>query len=180
MPWLAAAVGAALLAASLVLWGLGRVAERREVVVMRGPVSAGEPIPVEALGTSLVAVDGPTQLFSAGQLDELVGKVAATDLAVGDLVGPSAISAGDPIPAGWVEVGGLLQAGWYPSSITVGDDMLAVPKEGEPTGVQVLVMESSVGDDRAALVVVAAPPDLAATVAQWSADDNLVLVRVGS
>jgi hypothetical protein len=128
----------------------------------------------------LVAVDGPTQLFSAGQLDELVGRVAATDLAVGDLVGPSAISAGDPIPDGWVEVGGLLPAGWYPSSIRVGDDMLAVPKEGDPTGVRVLVTESSVGDDRAALVVVAAPVEQAALVAQWSADDNLVLVRVGS
>ena len=180
MPWLAAAVGAALVAAALVLWGLGRVADRREVVVMRAPVAAGDPIPAEALGTSMVAVDGPTQLFSGGQRDELIGRVAASDLAPGDLVGPSAISAGSPIPEGWVEVGGLLPAGWYPSSITVGDDMLAVPKEGDPTGVQVLVVEASVGDDRAALVVVAAPADQAGVVAQWSADDNLVLVRVGS
>lgn len=180
MPWLAAAVGAALVAAAFVLWGLGRVADRREVVVMRAPVEAGEPIPAEALGTSMVAVDGPTQLFSAGQRDELIGRVAASDLATGDLVGPSAISAGNPIPEGWVEVGGLLPAGWYPASITVGDDMLAVPKEGDPTGVQVLVVESSVGDDRAALVVVAAPADQAGVVAQWSADDNMVLVRVGS
>jgi hypothetical protein len=62
----------------------------------------------------------------------------------------------------------------------VGDDMLAVPKEGDPTGVEVLVVESTVGDDRAALVVVAAPADQAGVVAQWAADDNLVLVRVGS
>jgi hypothetical protein len=178
---LAGAVGAALVAAALVLWGLGRVADRREVVVVRAPVAAGAPIPVEALGTTLVAVDSPTQLFSAAQLDDLVGKVASTDLRVGDLLGPSMLTAGASVPEGWEEVGALLPAGSFPVSIRIGDRMRAFPGEGDLAGVEVLVMEVSIGDDRAAQVVVAVPSVSAGQIAQWSADDNLVLTRmVGS
>jgi hypothetical protein len=43
-----------------------------------------------------------------------------------------------------------------------------------------LVVESSVGDDRALMVVLAAAPESAAQVAQWAASDDLVLVRVGA
>jgi hypothetical protein len=85
---------------------------------------------------------------------------------------------GEPLPDGWQRIGGLLRAGNYPSSITIGDNMLALPQEGEPTGVEVLVVDVSIGDDRAALVVLAAPPSDAGRVAQWSADENLILVGV--
>jgi hypothetical protein len=181
LPWLAAAVGAALVAAALVLWGFGRAGDRREVVVVTAPVAEGDPIPVDALGTTLVAVDSSaTQLYSGGQRDGLVGKVAAVDLAPGDLLGPSMIASASVVPDGWQEVGGLVKVGRYPGSLSVGDRLRAVPLEGAEAAVDVVVIESSVGDDRALTAVLAAPAESAATVAQWAANDRLVLVRVGS
>ncbi len=182
LPWLAAAAGLAVLVAALVLWGFGRAAERREVVMIVAPVEAGDPITDAALGSTMVAIDSSsTQLFSASQRAELAGKIAAIDLAPGDLLGPSLISTGPSVPDGWLEIGGLLRAGRYPVSLSVGDQLLALPMEGQDvTPVAVLVVESSVGDDRALMVVLAAAPESAAQVAQWAASDDLVLVRVGS
>jgi hypothetical protein len=181
LPWLAAAVGLTVLVTALVLWGLGRVADRREVVMVTSPVAEGDPIPAAALGSTQIAVDSAsTQLFSAGQRGELVGRIAAVDLAAGDLVGPSMISVLAQVPDGWSEIGGLLKAGRFPVSLSVGDRLVAVPLEGTDQGVEVMVVESSVGDDRALTAVLAAPPDSATRVAQWAAGDNLVLVRVSS
>ena len=182
LPWLAAAAGLAVLVAALVLWGFGRAAERREVVMIVAPVEAGDPITDAALGSTMVAIDSSsTQLFSASQRAELVGKIAAIDLAPGDLLGPSLISTGPSVPDGWLEIGGLLRAGRYPVSLSVGDQLFALPMEGQDvTPVAVLVVESSVGDDRALMVVLAAAPESAAQVAQWAASDDLVLVRVGA
>ena len=178
VPWLAAAVGAALLTASIVLWGFGRAADRREVLMVAEPIGQGETIESSDLTTSFVAVDTPTQLYSAEQRDQIVGALAATNLDPGDLVGPSAVTSGEQVPEGWQDIGGLLRAGNYPSSIAIGDSMLALPQEGEPTGVEVLIVDVSIGDDRAALVVLAAPPADAGRVAQWSAEENLILVGV--
>ena len=182
LPWLAAAAGLAVLVAALVLWGFGRAAERREVVMIVAPVEAGDPITDAALGSTMVAIDSSsTQLFSASQRAELAGKIAAIDLAPGDLLGPSLISTGPSVPDGWLGIGGLLRAGRYPVSLSVGDQLLALPVEGaDVTPVAVLVVESSVGDDRALTVVLAAAPESAAQVAQWAASDDLVLVRVGA
>ena len=178
VPWLAAAVGAALLTAAIVLWGFGRAADRREVLMVAEAIGRGETIEPTDLTTSFVAVDTPTQLYSAEQSEQIVGSIAATDLAPGDLVGPSTVTSGEQLPVGWQDIGGLLRAGNYPSSIAIGDRMLALPQEGEPLGVEVLVVDVSIGDDRAALVVLAAPPTDAGRVAQWSAEENLVLVGV--
>lgn len=178
VPWLAAAVGAALLTAAIVLWGFGRAADRREVLMVAETIGRGETIETTDLTTSFVAVDTPTQLYSAEQREQIVGSIAATDLAPGDLVGPSAVASGEQLPEGWQDVGGLLRAGNYPSSVAIGDRMLALPQVGEPSGVEVLVVDVSIGDDRAALVVLAAPPTDAGRVAQWSAEENLVLVGV--
>ena len=181
LPWLAAAVGLTVLVAALVLWGLGRVADRREVVMVAAPVAAGDPIPASALGSTQIAVDSAsTQLFSVSQRDELVGRIAVVDLAPGDLMGPSMVSVLAKVPDGWSEIGGLLKAGRFPASLGVGDRLMAVPLEGAEPGVEVVVVESSVGDDRALSVVLAAPPESATSVAQWAAGDNLVLVRLGS
>jgi hypothetical protein len=182
LPWLAAATGLAVLVAALVLWGFGRAAERREVVMIVAPVEAGDPITDAELGSTMVAIDSSsTQLFSASQRAELVGKIAAVDLAPGDLLGPSLISTGPSVPDGWLEIGGLLRAGRYPVSLSVGDQLLALPMDGaDISPVAVLVVESSVGDDRALMVVLAAAPESAAQVAQWAASDDLVLVRVGA
>ena len=58
-------------------------------------IGRGETIESTDLTTSFVAVDAPTQLYSAEQLEQIVGSVAATDLAPGDLVGPSTVTSGE-------------------------------------------------------------------------------------
>ena len=47
--WLAGAVGAAVVAAALVLWALGQVGDRTDVVIVVEPVAAGDAIPASAL-----------------------------------------------------------------------------------------------------------------------------------
>jgi hypothetical protein len=180
VPWLVAAVALALAVALLVLWGFGRASDRREVLVLTAAVREGNPIPPSALGSTLIAVDsGATQLFSASRRSELVGTVAATDLAAGDLLGPSMVSAVPVVPSDWRQVGGLVKAGHFPTTLVVGDRLAAVPAEGTGAEIDVLVVKASVGDDRALSVVFACPPASAAQLAQWAAAGNLVLIRLG-
>jgi hypothetical protein len=194
LPWLAAAGAAALLAAVLMLWGFGQVSERREVVMVTGAVAEGEEITADVLGSTRVAVDSSsTQLFGVDQIDDLVGTAAATDLEVGDLLGPSSIEATAPIPDGWVEVGASLRSSRYPSTMATGDQMFAIrldptvdatpPVADDPTvvevgeGVVVEVIGFERNEDRSVLAVLAVPADDAARVARWAASEDLVLVR---
>ena len=175
--WLAGAVALALVVTLLVLWGFGRASERREVLMITAPVTAGQPIPATALGSTFVAVDSSTRLFGVDQRGGLTDRVATVDLAVGDLLGPSMVTAAPVLPAGWVQAGIVLKAGRYPSTIKVGDQMLAASTQpdGGP-GVDVLVMKVSVGDDRIATAVVAVVAESGVQVAQWSAADTLVVL----
>ena len=124
----------------------------------------------------MVGVDsGVGRLYPAGT--DLSGVVAATDLQPGDLLSASMVEAAPALPEGWREVGAVVRRGRYPSTLQVGDDMLAVPADG--TGeLAVTVVSSSIGDDGAVSVVLGAAAADATTVAQWAADDHLTLVRV--
>lgn len=186
LPWLAGAGGIALLTALVVLWGFGQVGDRREVVMVVSPVAEGQEIAASDLGSTQIAVDSPsTQLFSIDQRDELVGRVAAVDLAVGDLLGPSSIATATAVPDGWVEVGAFVRGTRYPASMATGDQMRAIdldPDEAVPAGTEdgVLVEVVSIrrGDDRDVLAVLAVPADSAPTVARWASGDSLVLLKV--
>lgn len=181
--WLAAAVGAAVVAAVLVLWALGQVGDRRDVVMVVEAVPAGEAIPASALSSTGIAVDSDApQLFGADQIDDLVGRTAAVALAPGDLVGPSMIRATSTVPDGWVEVGALLRATHYPATLQTGDTMWAVPTgdaaDGEAGRVEVLVVGFERSSDRDQLTVLAVEAAQADQVARWAAASQLVLVRV--
>jgi len=193
LPWLAAALAAALATAVLVLWGFGRASDRREVLMITQEVAAGEAITAEMLGTTFVAVDsGATQLYSAGT--DLTGTVAAVDLAPGDLVGPSMVAAAPTVPASYRQVGALVRPGRYPTTIERGDELLAVPLKpatpgtgtadtAEPPAAEelaVTVIEMSVEEDSSLSAVLAATPRDASRIAQLAANDQLVLVRAGS
>src|SRR6478736_6478621 len=104
-----------------------------------------------ALATALVGVDsGLGRLYPAGT--DLSGVVAATDLQPGDLLSASMVEAAPALPEGWREVGAVVRRGRYPSTLQVGDDMLAVPADG--TGeLAVTVVSLSIGDDGAVLLV---------------------------
>lgn len=176
LPLLAAGVGFVLAATVLVVWGFTKAADRTEVLMVTADVDAGTPIPASALATTMVGVDdGVGRFYPAGT--DLSGVVAATDLAPGDLLTPSLVAAAPEVPAGWREVGGQVRSGRYPSTLSVGDELVAVPID--TTGeVSVTVVSAAVGEDGALSVVLAAPPADAAQVARWSAADQLALVRV--
>lgn len=195
LPWIAAAAGIALLTAVLMLWGFGQVGDRREVVMMNAPVAEGEEITASDLGSTMVAVESSaTQLFSVDQSADLIGRVAAFDLAAGDLIGPSAIEIATAVPDGWVEVGAFVRSSRYPASMAPGDQMRAIALAPDDTpvvgdtdtadagsdaaGVVVEVVAIQRGNDGAVLTVLAVPDDTSTLVARWASSDNLVLVKV--
>jgi hypothetical protein len=103
--------------------------------------------------------------------------VAATDLSPGDLLTPSLVVAAPAVPDGWREVGAVVRTGRFPTTVEVGDELVAVPIDGDGE-VPVAVVSTSVGEDGALTAVLAAPGGEAATVAQWAATDRLALVRL--
>ena len=176
VPYLIGAAALALATAVLVLWGFSRAADRTGVIVVRTPVAAGTPIPASALSTTMVGVDtGVGRLYPAGT--DLSGVVAATDLEPGDLLSASMVETAPALPDGWREVGAVVRRGRYPTTLQVGDDMLAVPADGSGE-LPVVVVSSSVGDDGAMSVVLGVDAADATVVAQWAAGDRLTLVRV--
>ena len=118
---------------------------------------------------------GSVGFYPAGT--DLSGVVAATDLEPGDLLSASMVEAAPALPEGWREVGAVVRRGRYPTTLQVGDDMLAVPVDGSGE-LPVVVVSSSVGDDGAMSVVLGAAAADATAVAQWAAGDRLTLVRV--
>ena len=129
VPLLAAGVGLVLAATVLVVWGFSKAADRTEVLMVTAAVEAGTPIPPEALSTTMVGVDdGVGRFYPAGT--DLSGVVAATDLAPGDVLTPSLVMAAPPLPEGWRELGAVVRPGRFPSTLAVGDELVAVPIEG--------------------------------------------------
>ena len=194
LPWIAAAAGIALLTAVLMLWGFGQVGDRREVVMMNTAVAEGDEITAADLGSTMIAVESSaTQLFSVEQSNELIGRVAAVDLAAGDLIGPSAIETATAVPDGWVEVGAFVRSSRYPASMAPGDRdastrthprrrtgprhrRTSTHRRGDGVIVEVIAIQR--GNDGAVLTVLAVPDDSSALVARWASSDNLVLVKV--
>ena len=174
--FLAAGVALVMAATVLVVWGFSRAAERTEVLMVIAPVESGTPIPASAMSTTMVGVDsGIGNFYPAGT--DLSGVVAATDLSAGDVLTPSLVIAAPSVPDGWREVGAVVRAGRFPSTVSVGDEMSAVPLDGDGD-VSVVVVSSRVGDDGALSAVLAVPATDAARVAQWAAGERLALVRV--
>ena len=163
------------------LWALGQVGDRTDVVVVVEPVAAGDAIPASALSTTGVAVDSDaTQLFAAEQLEGLVGLTAAVSLSPGDLLSPGLIRPTSVVPDGWVEVGALVRAERYPATTQTGDTLWAVPTGDvvDAERVEVLLVGFERNADRDLLTVLAVEAGAADRVARWAAVGELVLVRV--
>ncbi|MET0577931.1 MAG: hypothetical protein ABW122_04680, partial [Ilumatobacteraceae bacterium] len=129
VPLLAAGLGLVLASTVLIVWGFSRAADRAEVLLIVQDVDAGAPIPATALSTTTVGVDdGVGQFYPAGT--DLSGAVAAVDLSPGDILTPALLTAAPTVPAGSLEVGAVVRAGRFPTTVTVGDEMVAVSTDG--------------------------------------------------
>ena len=176
VPLLAAGLGLVLASTVLVVWGFSRASDRAEVLMITADVEAGTPIPVDALSTTMIGVDdGVGQFYPAGT--DLSGAVAAVDLSPGDVLSPAVLKAAPTVPADSREVGAVVRAGRYPSTVDVGDEMVAVSTEADGE-VTVFIVSAETGEDGALSTVLAAPAADATRVAQWAAADSLALVRV--
>ena len=181
LPWLLVATTAFLLAAVVVLWALGRAAERAEVLVVTAPVAAGEPITAAAVGTSQVALDdGYGRIYVASQRDAVLGAIAVVDLQPGDFLSPSLLTAKPVTADGEQLVGAVLRQGRYPADIHPGDRGVAVstadPTAVSPAQVPVRIVAVEITGTLQAAITMAVASDAAPSVALWAGEDHLVVV----
>lgn len=181
LPWLLVATTAFLLAAVVVLWALGRAADRAEVLVVTAPVAAGEPITAEAVGTSQVALDdGYGRIYVASQRDAVLGAIAVVDLAPGDFLSPALLTAIPVTADGEQLVGAVLRQGRYPAHIHPGDLGVAVstadPAAANPAQVPVRIVAVEITGTLQAAITMAVASDSAPSVGLWAGEDHLVVV----
>jgi hypothetical protein len=181
LPWLLVAATAFLLATVSVLWALGRVADRKEVLVVREPVSVGQPITDDVLGTAQVALDdGYGRVYEASQRSIVVGAIASIDLEPGDFLGPTVLNRQPITVAGERLVGVKLPQGKYPTDLRQGDQAVAVatfvPESDEKDTVPARIVDVTISETFEAILTLAVNEADAPRVAVWAGEDLLVIV----
>lgn len=110
-------VGGAAVAALLAM----RVDERTPVLVLAGPVAAGEQIAREDLATTQVASELDS-LIPESQADDVVGRYARVALAEGQLLDTTMLETQAPLSEGQTAVGAFLAQGFLPAGgLRAGD-----------------------------------------------------------
>jgi hypothetical protein len=170
-----------------------RAGDRVEVVALAGDVQAYETVTREDLRTVRVAAPEGVDLVRAGEIDDLVGRVAASDLPGRSLLVESDLFPADEsvVTASEAVVGVRVAPGAAPVELARGRTVLAVilppqnpggAEAGEARSVEGWVLkteELSTGAQTGGLSVsVVVPRDEATEVAAASADDRLSLVAL--
>jgi SAF domain len=163
--------------------------ERVEVVVAAADVGRFEELGRDDLKVVRVAADPGVDTIPGGDLDELVGRVAATDLSDGVLLSEDQLVDSDERQVGGDEavVGARLGPGAAPRSALVGGTRVLVvvrpaqtAADGEPVEVEgwladVGEPDATTGEREASLVV---PAGSAAEVAAAAADERIAVVAL--
>jgi flagella basal body P-ring formation protein FlgA len=102
-----------------------RLDSRSPVVVARVRIAAGQQITVDALSTTPVAGEG-LSLIPAGQLNQVVGRYAATDIPAGRLLDAQMVSGSGLLRQGRAAVGVVLKAGRAPATGLASGDVVQV------------------------------------------------------
>ncbi len=128
-------VGAALMvgfALAAVLWHMSAT-DKEPALALAAPISRGEAIEAADLRVVYVASDGPIARLGEREAQELVGRVAVSDLPAGTLVTSGILAPRLTLAPGEGLVGLALDPGQVPSSeLAVGDlvNVIAGPGEG--------------------------------------------------
>lgn len=138
---IAAGVVMVLLGGLVVSSVLGAAGDRVDVLAVANEVERHEVIEADDLARVRVAVDQDVQTVAAGDLDDVVGSVAATDLVAGSLLSPDQVRASDErvVGSGETIVGLVLSASDAPlGQLSTGADVLVVirPAGGEVDDVE--------------------------------------------
>jgi hypothetical protein len=163
--------------------------ERVEVMVAAGDVARFEELGPDDLKVVRVAADPGVDTIPGSELDELVGRVAATDLSDGMLLSEDHLVAPGErlVAADEAVVGARLRPGAAPRTAMAGGTRVLVvirpaPSDmgGDPTEVAGWLADigdpdATTGERDASLVV---PAHSAAEVAAAAADDRIAVVAV--
>ena len=182
----AASVAAICLGALLAVWAYTSSSDAREVVAIRATVHRGEVITRGDVMSVRISVDPALRPISASELDTVVGKRAALDLAAGGLVTAEDVT-GSVIPAqGKSVVGVSLAPGMVPAArLQAGDQVRLVVTPGsqgdiaagKPLTTTATVVDVRPEDDNGLVVAdVTVPQNDAAQLAAWSATGKVALV----
>jgi len=156
-----------------------------EVVAALAPIERGAVITAADLVVTRAAVDASVQTVPAGQLDGLVGKRAASDVAAATLLTPAQVT--DALPPGTGEsvVGVALTTGQLPAEpLRPGDQVRLVQTplpQGEVSATQLTIAAevqsiAQATDGPATVVDLLVPSARAADVAALAATGRVALV----
>jgi SAF domain len=123
-----ALIGAGVLASTAVY---SRTDHRQPVLVATSDVPAGEPIAESDIGTAVVSAGQGVQLIPAGQLRQVIGQVAGTQLYPGMLLTAAELTTARPPVPGQVLVPLPVRPSVLPASgLASGDQILIVATPG--------------------------------------------------
>ena len=156
-PWLVAGgVLLAIVGALTALWLVNATAQRRPMLVMARTVAMGSVITDADLAVTGVSSDPGVATVAAPGRDEVVSKVARTEVVAGSLLAPASLATAAAPARGEV----LVVLALPPSRM---------PATGLTPGTSVLVVSTPTAEADAASI--GAPPTIAATVVRVGAPD---------
>lgn len=183
---IAGSVAAICLGALLAVWAYTSTSSAQEVLAVRNTVHRGELITRDDLMTAQVGVDPALRPMSAADLDSVVGKRAAMDLAAGGLVTQEDLATAVLPAKGMSIVGISLTSAMMPATeLQTGDDVRIVSTPGdqgdvaagEPVAITATVVEvRTSGDSGQTVVDVSVPETQAAQLAARAATGKVALV----
>lgn len=156
-----------------------------EVVAARASIERGAVITAEDLAATRVTVDGSIPVIRADQLNGLVGKRAASDVAAGTLLSPGQVTDALPPGTGDSVVGVALSAGHLPAEpLRPGDRVRLVQTpaaQGEVPATLVTIdaevqSVTPAADGQSTVVDLLVPSSRAAEVAARAATGQVALV----
>lgn len=169
------------------------VGERRAVLAVGKPVTAGSVITSADLVEARVSSDAALRPIAAQQREDVVGRIAAVNLVPGTLVTTAQLATGPAVEEGRAVVGVALKPGQLPAGLQVGEPVMVVlTPSPSATGSSVdglsqvldgaLVAAVTESADTAGVSVVSVnvPVEHAATMATAAAADRVSLVLVGT
>lgn len=165
------------------LWLWTSASAATEVVAVRAPVERGQLIELADLTSVRVTLDPALRTIPAAELESVVGRRAATDLAVGTLVAPEQVSDAVVPGAGFAVVAVPIAPGLIPTEpLKAGDTVRLVqaPAQGvevtgAPTEITGTVLNVTAGDTKTVVDVLVAD-NRAGELAARAASGELALV----
>ncbi len=182
----AASVAVICLGALLAAWAFTSSSDAQEVVAIRTTVHRGEVISRTDLMTARIGVDPALHPIGASNLDSVVGKRAALDLAAGGLLTAEDVTSSVVPAAGDSVVGVSLAPGMLPGQrLQAGDRVRLVVTPGTQGQIGAGQPQSTTatvagvqppGDNGVVVVDVTVPDTDAARLASWAATGKVALV----